>query len=650
MANVYKIAVALQMTSNAPAFLSSLSKQLLGLDVSAKTLEKSFARLGPALTLGLSAFAASGILAGLKSAADAGKELLDVQNQLARAGLSHAQVAGLTAAAYEKMARLVPTATGADILRTAGQLRVVTGSLPKAISETPEALKIEALLENLTGQSADGAGHQLWRSLEMKGLTGGNAIQQAVAQKLLESFVQDISASGGKLSARDFLNAAKTGGAYWQRAAPDFLAGPGAVVMADLGGDRFGTALASLGQFTSGALTISKQQYETLRAIGMIDPHKVSTDRGGRVNMQPGAIAGSLQYGSDPYAWVQKALLPHLDAAGIKEGPERDSILSKIGRNRNVIRMLDMFSDPGFVAQINKDLSIFRQSQGLDAAYSSYVRNDPKGVDKAFDAQYRSMMMAIGAPLEQAAIPVMSAVTSMFTSIGAFAQKHPNIVKEIGFDALLGPLAAVVNGFRTLGTVFSPLGKSFASLASTMSPLTSATNAFVSALSALGGIFGKIESAIGGLAGKTWAIPAAPGGYLGKNPIYHKSGFVSPALSPSNGATIIKADAGGNILAYGPGGATQIGYMEDGARWKVRHGDDAWDGVRRFDMAMSSVVPKSPRNVQVTVPLEVKLDNKVLTKAVMKRQIAMMTMPLGIHGGPDGYGSFIGPGTSLQNA
>ncbi len=121
--------------------------------------------------------------------------------------------------------------------------------------------------------------------------------------------------------------------------------------------------------------------------------------------MQPGAIKGSLQYGGDYFDWVQKDLLPALKAAGVKPGPEEDSILAKIGRNRNTTRMLTMFSDSGFVAQINKDLDIWRKGMTPGAAYGDFVHNDPRGVDSAFDKQYQSMMQAIGAPLEQAAIP-----------------------------------------------------------------------------------------------------------------------------------------------------------------------------------------------------------------------------------------------------
>jgi hypothetical protein len=642
MTSVYKIGVNLAMTSNASGVLSVISKQILGLDASVATLQKSLGRIGPALTAGLAAVAASGVIATLKTATDYGKELLDQQDKLIRGGVTHAQVAKLTASAYQSIAYAVPTADGADILKTIGELRTVTGSLDRAVAAAPLALKAQSLLENTTGTDDDSAGFKLWRAIEMKGLTAGTPAMQSLGEKLIETFIQTISGAGGKLTANDYQMMAKRAGAYWIHADPKFLAGPMSVVAADMGGDAAGTVMATFGQFLQGATTISRQQFDTLSRLGLIDRRKVSGDLGGRVNMQPGAIAGSLQYGGDYFGWVQNELLPALKAAGVKPGPEKDSILAKIGRNRNATRMLQMFSDPGFVAQIQKDIAIWNKGMLPDKAYADYIKNDPKGVDAAFSKQYQSMMQAIGAPLEQAAIPVMSAVTSMFTSIGAFAQKHPNIVKEAGFDLVLGPLAAVVDTFRALGGVLQPVGKAMSAIPgeaqqveTAISKLTGVFNPVAGAANNLAGsiehLGASIGSAIGSIASSawkgvtgSWASGAAPN--YSRNGI-HKESFISPAISPSNGASLIRADA--VIPAISAPQAADIHKMQ---------------------MAQAVVVPRLDSKVTVPLQIEMKVDGKVLSKIVTKRQTQLATLPLGIHGAPDSYGSYVGPGTTFQNA
>jgi hypothetical protein len=68
------------------------------------------------------------------------------------------------------------------------------------------------------------------------------------------------------------------------------------------------------------------------------------------------------------------------------------------------------------------------------------------------------MLEAIGAPLMQAALPIMSGVTTMFQNIGAFANAHPTAIRIIGegFAAIGVALlaaggAAILAAFGTAG-------------------------------------------------------------------------------------------------------------------------------------------------------------------------------------------------------
>ncbi len=105
----------------------------------------------------------------------------------------------------------------------------------------------------------------------MKGLTAGTEAMQRLGQQLIQTFIQNIAGAGGKLTANDYQLLAKRGGAYWAHATPAFLAGPMSVVAADMGGDAAGTTLATFGQFLSGATTLSKQQFEALERLNLIN-------------------------------------------------------------------------------------------------------------------------------------------------------------------------------------------------------------------------------------------------------------------------------------------------------------------------------------------------------------------------------------------
>ena len=111
--------------------------------------------------------------------------------------------------------------------------------------------------------------------------------------------------------------------------------------------------------------------------------------------------------------------MPHLSAAYGGDKDQIQSAIAKLGRNRDVTRMLTMFSDPGFIEQIEKDISQWSQASTVEGAYKGAIERNPKFIKAAFHDQYESMMESIGAPMMQAALPVMKQVTEFFTYIGS---------------------------------------------------------------------------------------------------------------------------------------------------------------------------------------------------------------------------------------
>jgi hypothetical protein len=300
----------------------------------------------------------------------------------------------------------------------------------------------------------------------------------------MNALVQDIIGSGGKIDAGTYQAMAKTGGASWIHASPQFIAGAGSVLAGDLGGDRAGTAMQTLYQLLTGATTMSKQQYEVFKAAGLIDPTKVTTDKGGRINAQPGAIVGSLEHSDNLYDWAQSIRGPLMNLA--KGDPKVfESLLAKIGRNRNSIKLLTMFTDPGFGDQIAKDIAIWSQAMGGDEAYNAMVgrpdkivsqmqlsggigARDKQGEDaakmadytavmKAFQAQWESLMMAVGGPVARGLTPMLQGLTTELNKAANWAEKHPDAIKYIaeGAAAIAGAMvvlggAAVIAGAAAL--------------------------------------------------------------------------------------------------------------------------------------------------------------------------------------------------------
>ena len=68
------------------------------------------------------------------------------------------------------------------------------------------------------------------------------------------------------------------------------------------------------------------------------------------------------------------------------------------------------------------------------------------------------MMQAIGAPMMQAAIPVMKSVTELFTNIGAFANKNPGAISDIAKGLGVLGVALVGGGAAAILAALGPAG------------------------------------------------------------------------------------------------------------------------------------------------------------------------------------------------
>ena len=450
MSGIYDVFVKISMVNGVSPVLAVIAKEVLSLEGSVKNLAKAFGEMSAAgkLAFGGVAIAASvGLASALKHVADHGDKLLDQQDKLRRSGVQQNEILRLQADYYDKVAKAVPTSTLSDYLKEFNELRSVVGG-EKAAQVAPWSMQLEAIISNATGKTASGEGFKLWRALEM---TGRTMSDPAGVSRLGDMFAKNIIGSGGKLDANTYQTMARRGGVAWANASPQFLAGPMSVVGADLGGDTAGTAMMSAYMFMTGANTLSKQQYETMKRMGLIDPSKVTTDKGGRINVAPGGIVGSDKYAGngkfDLYGWSQNVLAPALANASGGDRMVADSFIAKIGRNRNVMRMLTMFTDPGFREQIEKDLALWEQTKGVEDSYKGFTNDNSKGVKKAFNEQYETMMQSIGAPLMQAAIPVMKGITEIFRAIGEFANNNPMAIK-----AVAGGIAGLAAALAVLGT------------------------------------------------------------------------------------------------------------------------------------------------------------------------------------------------------
>ncbi len=477
----YEVGIHLSATNSVSGVLAVISKDLLGLNMGVEKLEKGFARLNQVLIGAAAIGGAVKLIDVYRDVAEHGKELLNRQEQLVRVGISLAEVNRMTAASFREVAKAVPTATAAEHLKTILELRGVVGDTGLAEKMAPKALKASALLENVVGGEQGSAFWNLLRTGEMKGIATSPDRLNAFVDAAMPWFL----AQGGKFGPAQFVNFARRAGASWISA--DMAKSIPSIMVASeaLGGPTAGQSMMSLYQLMMGTMTLSKQQGEAFKSLGMIDMSKTkATGFGGsKLQLEPGAIKGSLAHSGDLPGWVREVLWPRLEKMTGGDDARMQALIAKIAPNRNAARMLYMFGSPDFRDQIAKDIGIVTQHKSFDESYKQFAEKNPLGVEKAFGAQWESMLSAIGAPLMQAAIPVMKDITAIFTKIGEFANQHPDAIANIGKGIAALGVALAVGGTVTIAGALLGLGGAIAGI-----PIATIAGA-TAALGALGFLF-----------------------------------------------------------------------------------------------------------------------------------------------------------------
>ncbi len=451
--DVWKIGVAISLQNGMSPVLAIIARDLLGLKGHVADVEKGFSAWSGALKGAAQIIAGGMMVDAFAKIAKHGDDLLDQQDKMRRAGIDNLKVLEATSVAYQSIAKAVPTAAGSDILKTVNELSLVTkGNIDEALEYAPKMLKLSALIGNATGRNGGDDAYNMMRAVELH----GDVLDPAARDKLLGGMAQAIIGSAGKITGADFYQMASQGGAAFMHSAPDFLTGENSAIMQVLGGAKTGTAMMSAYQFVTGAHTMSKQQVAALNELGLLDMSKVKNDHG-RWSLGIGAMKGEENSGNLA-KYADENLIPALKAHGAYDDvTKREHFLAKMFPNRNVLKIMEDLVDPKMRPLIDAEVQKFGRAKPTDAAYDSYMKDNPKGVEAGYEAQKKSMLEAIGAPLMQAAIPVMKTFTDVFTQIGAVAQQNSGAVKALGVA-----FAGLGAGLALLGTY--NIGKSLLGL------------------------------------------------------------------------------------------------------------------------------------------------------------------------------------------
>lgn len=464
MSDVYRVAVALQMSSNHSAILGALASGLIGAQHQVSKLNKGLAETTGAMTRmklalggGLALAGGTAILATLKKITDHTRDLSKELATLKTQGLTPLQIRGADTVA-RATTTMVPGSTESGNLKLLSEAYSLMGleNAKKALPDLSRAVQVFGAIDGNYKRASESL-YSLLRSGEMLGKlqdehTG--LVDPAKLKGFLDVMSKVSAATGNKVNAQTLFGMVQQGAPALANMNDDGLM---AMLMAaqQMGGPRAGTALTSMYQQFQGG-TMTEARAKELRRLGLIGDYDVG--RGGHLTFKPGALdtdfARSLEKNPlDAMKLLQGAMRSHGFESIEAQTKELFMILGRQTTQRLVsdfIRNLpNMASEQGRL----------KGGQGLDAQAQTRNTEDYSVVEHNMHQAWQNLMEALGGPQSKAAISVMGQITGALNGMTAAVRAtNPETLAAIGKGLLVLGGALTAGGAVALVAALGPAG------------------------------------------------------------------------------------------------------------------------------------------------------------------------------------------------
>lgn len=406
-----------------------------------------------------------GVVSATEKVLEKGGELQHVRVGLENAGITPAEIVRIEDQALKLSAR-VGNESQTSIIELAKEVRSVMAD-PAEMSKVLEPITAaKSILDALdtTGQSSAGIG-QLVKAGELLG--AGQSPERM--KELIDGWTRVMQVQGKTISPDQIYEFAKYSKAAGAQLSDRFLMTTGPSVVQELGGSTTGNDIAQMSrQLTSGFQNRHVALKEMAR-IGMVDPNAIDyLNTGEAKGLKPGTskvVQGESLFHTDPDKWVYEVLMPHMEAAGMKD---RESQL-------NFVQKTFTGTSDDFISKLITQRQSFDTHAGLYqmALGLKAVANNAKDATVGLN----SLSIAIGNLSAQVSVPVMDTIgrglngmAGWINNLAEVAKAHPVAAPVLGATAAAGALGAagwmsmkVWNGFG-LGTAATELTASATAL------------------------------------------------------------------------------------------------------------------------------------------------------------------------------------------
>jgi hypothetical protein len=318
-----------------------------------------------------------------------------------------------------------PSISQTDAMHAARNIRSVTGHFEEATKILDPLMRLRVVAMGAHPEKFEELGQdfdKLVKGMEIKGVTQ----DMEKFNHYIDGMAKAVNVFGDTLRPTDYYEMFKYGRAATNALSDDFMLKTAPTLAQELGGSSAGKALSSFyTQFVGGKM--SNKALEQLQQYGLVtDMSKViKTSTGNVKGVLPGAIAGQeyLQPGAtDPYAWVNKVLIPHLAQKGVTDPSQVQEVIAAMASQQTTAQMMSIFATQR--ARIEKDKHLVEGAQGVGAA-DLFQKHDPKVIAKSIGAQLDNALANTTAPMMPAVNQGMNWLASGLAYTAEHAKTRP---------------------------------------------------------------------------------------------------------------------------------------------------------------------------------------------------------------------------------
>ncbi|WP_375592127.1 phage tail tape measure protein [Chitiniphilus eburneus] len=445
------------------------------------------------------AFSGGAMLRGLGEPLNEGKHYAVEEQRIAALGLG--DKATTDAIKYGKALKTYGTST-LDNLQLVRDAMTVFADEHHAELVAPTLARMKFANRAMYGdEKAEDNERQFMDMLKVVELRGGLANEAAFKQQA-NMIQQVLTATGGRVSAEEWLNVIKTGGLAAKGQADEAFFYKLEALVQEMGGNRVGTAMMSAYQNLYQGRT-TKRAAQNLESFGLIgDYSKVQHDKAGQVSfLNPGALKGAELFRKDQFAWMEQVLLPSLAAKGLTS---KDQVLDAIGSIFSNRTAGNLFGQMYLQReQIHKNAKLNAGADGIDQLYDK-AKTTSTGKELELLAKRANLYKQISDGLMPTYNRLLEAIAQIAERLTSWAQAHPAlaaaIVKTVAALAILVTvlgavalaMAAVMGPFVMARFAISTLGIRLGAFAASSTAGASAVSTLGSAFSGLGGIIATV--------------------------------------------------------------------------------------------------------------------------------------------------------------